>query len=374
MLTVDIKKSFGPAASRAAEPTGSSLERFGLDVQFTAPAGISILFGPSGSGKTSTLRCLAGIIRPDNGCILVNGSCLFDSERGIDVRIRDRGVGYVFQNPALFPHLTAQQNIEFGMTSPKSERRHKAGVLMDAFRISHTASRRPAQISGGEAQRVALARALAADPKFMLLDEPLSAIDETTKLDIIADLKTFNAELKLPVIYVTHSQDEALALGERVVVLDGGRVAALGEPLEVFLAPVSSAVARLTGVENMFEGRILAKDDRAGFMSVQIADAAGSSIVEVPLGTAAVGQPVKLALRAGDILLATEQPRHTSARNVFEGRVLSLEDKSNRVLVKAIGGVCWTASLTRQAVDELGLAKGVRIWVAFKTHSCYLLD
>ncbi|HEY6331018.1 MAG TPA: molybdenum ABC transporter ATP-binding protein [Blastocatellia bacterium] len=374
MLSVDIKKSFEQPASAATQDAGTAPKQFDLDIHFTAPAGISILFGPSGSGKTSTLRCLAGIIRPDRGRILVSGSCLFDSEHGIDMRIRDRGVGYVFQNPSLFPHLTAQQNIEFGMTFPKSERRRRASVLMDAFRIAHTASRHPAQISGGEAQRVALARALAADPKFMLLDEPLSAIDETTKLGIIADLKTINAELKLPVVYVTHSQDEAIALGERLIVLDRGRVAALGEPLEVLAAPVSSGVARLTGVENIFDGHILARNDRAGFMSVQISDASGSSIVDVPLGTGAVGQHVKVALRAGDILLATEEPRHTSARNVLEARILTLEDKSDRVLVKALGGVCWTASLTRQAVEELGLASGVRIWLAFKTHSCYLLD
>jgi len=379
MLSADIQKAFGSLARQPGNGGGGDRgaqfsAQFSLDVQFEAPSGITILFGSSGSGKTSTLNCLAGILSPDRGRIVVNNSCLFDSSRRIDVKMRDRGVGYVFQNLALFPHLTARDNVEFGMTLPPPERKRKALAMMEAFRISHTESRKPAHISGGEAQRVALARALAADPKFLLLDEPLSAIDESTKFGIIADLKEINAELKLPIIYVTHSRNEAVALGERVVVFENGRVSAVGEPLEVFDVPLSHSIARLTGVENIFEGRIAAKNIEAGFMLVQVSDRSGSCLIDVPLGRREVGDSVTLAVRAGDILLATEEPRYTSARNVLKGSITELEAEADRIMLRVLSGVNWTVWVTRQAVDELKLGRGLTVWLAFKTHSSYLLD
>jgi molybdate transport system ATP-binding protein len=377
MLFVDILKELGSPGGPPSRPPVTKFggDRFELNVKFEAASGITILFGASGAGKTSTLKCLAGVLRPDSGRILADGSCLFDSSRGIDVKIRERRAGYVFQNLALFPHLTALDNVQFGIKkASRAQRKGKALALMEAFGISHVAARRPAQISGGEAQRVALARALAADPLFLLLDEPLSSIDEATKLGIIADIKAVNGDLKLPIIYVTHSRDEAITLGERVVVFEQGRVAAIGEPIEVFGAPVSSTVARLTGVENIFDGRVMARNEAWGFMSVQVSDGAGSCVVEAPLGNFAPGEPLLLALRSGDILLATEEPRHTSARNVFCGQISELEQREGRILVKIVSGVTWIASVTRQAADELGLIAGANVWIAFKAHSCYLLD
>ncbi len=156
MLSVKIKKRLGNT-----ERSDSAVDGFLLDVEISAQPGVTILFGASGSGKTTTLKSIAGIIRPDEGIIKINGDTLFDSERAIDLKIRQRGVGYVFQNLALFPHLSARDNVEFGMTDqPKSERRKRAVAMMEALRIEHTASRKPRDISGGEAQRVALARAL----------------------------------------------------------------------------------------------------------------------------------------------------------------------------------------------------------------------
>jgi len=225
-LAVEIKKQLGkvmPVNERARRSGDVVSNRkpddgFALDVKFNASPGVTILFGASGSGKTTTLKSIAGLIRPDAGRIEVDGSTLFDSSQAINLPIRKRRVGYVFQNLALFPHLTARENIEFGMADvPRAERYQRAGAMMRAFKIEHTASRKPRDISGGEAQRVALARALSSGPRILLLDEPLSAIDEATKLAIIADLKAINRELRLPILYVTHSREEAVALGERLI-------------------------------------------------------------------------------------------------------------------------------------------------------------
>lgn len=370
MLSVKIKKRLSNL-----ERGDSAVDGFLLDVAFGAQPGVTILFGASGSGKTMTLKSIAGIIRPDEGIIKINGDTLFDSERAIDLKIRRRGVGYVFQNLALFPHLSARENVEFGMTDrPKSERRKRAVRMMEAMRIEHTANRKPHNISGGEAQRVALARALSCRPEILLLDEPLSAIDEATKHGIISDLKSINRELRLPIIYVTHSREEAITLGERVIVYERGRIVTEGEPLEVFGTPITASVARLTGVENIFEGRIVAKNESGGTMAVEITGETGACRIEVPFGIESEPAQVKVAVPSGDILLATEEPRSTSARNRLRGRITAIEDKGNRTIVSVTSGVVWRASVTRQAVSELDLSNGKEVWLAFKTHSCYLLD
>jgi molybdate transport system ATP-binding protein len=382
-LAVNIKKQLGKAAHADEEvmrDPDAALNRnagegFTLDIEFAAPPGVTILFGASGSGKTTTLKSIAGIIRPDAGRIEVDGCTLYDSTQAINLPIRKRRVGYVFQNLALFPHLTARENIEFGMTDvPRAERHERAAAMMRAFKIEHTATRKPRAISGGEAQRVALARALSSGPRLLLLDEPLSAIDETTKLAIIADLKAINRELRLPILYVTHSREEAITLGERLIVYDRGRIIAAGEPLEVFSAPVRSSVARLSGIENIFEGRVVAKNEAGGSMRVEIANETGVCRIEVPLGAEQEGAGVRVAVPAGDILLALEELRATSARNRLCGYVTSIEDKGHLTVVSVQSGVIWRASLTRQAVHELNLAAGREVWIAFKTHSCYLLD
>jgi molybdate transport system ATP-binding protein len=379
-LSVKIRKTLGSQndARRAASveyrgdaPSG----RFELDIEFEAPSGFAILYGASGSGKTTTLKSISGIVRPDAGRISIGEEMLFDAERRLDLPIRKRGVGYVFQDLALFPHLTVRGNVEFGMSDiPHRDRRVRAENMMDALRISHTARRKPREISGGEAQRVALARALSCKPRILLLDEPLSAIDEATKLGIISDLKSINRELRLPILYVTHNREEAISLGESVIVFEGGRVVARGEPLKVFGAPVTASVARLTGIENIFAGRVVARSESGGTMTVEISDESGRCLVDVPFGNQAEGERVTVAVPSGDILLATEEPRSTSLRNRLRGRISSIDDKVNRTVVSVQSGVIWNASVTRQAVKELSLSEGGEVWLAFKTHSCYLLD
>ena len=367
MLNARIRKAF--AAGR--EPGA----RFTLNVDFGAPPGVTILFGASGAGKTQTLKAVAGLVRPDQGLIAVGGQTLFDSARGVDVPVSRRRVGYVFQNLALFPHMTALENVEFAVRGlGRRERRERALQLLERFHVGHAARRRPRAVSGGEAQRVALARALASGPRLLLLDEPLSALDEAIKLDIIADLKEMNRSLRLPILYVTHSREEALSLGERALVIERGRVVAEGEPHEVFGAPVKASVARLTGVENIFEAVVLERSAEAGTMTVRVGGEGEGCRIEVPLGTRREGERVVVAVRSGDVWLATEGPRGVSARNILGGRVESIEERGEQTLVRVRSGVVWVASLTRQSVRELQLAAGKEVWLAFKTYSCRVLD
>jgi molybdate transport system ATP-binding protein len=213
-LKAKIKKTFA---------TGK-LRRFGIDVEFAAPAGVTVIFGPSGSGKTTILQCLAGLLPPDEGLISIAGDTIFDSSRSLDLPPQRRRVGYVFQDLALFPHMTAAENIAFGIRVNESRREEMVHDALERFSIAHVAAHRPGEISGGERQRVALARALVIQPRILLLDEPFSALDDALKLEIIADLKQWLEQHQIPVLFVTHDRSEATALGNRMLVLNEGKL------------------------------------------------------------------------------------------------------------------------------------------------------
>jgi molybdate transport system ATP-binding protein len=210
---------------------------FDLNTTFSIQPGFTLLFGVSGAGKTTLLNCIAGLTRPDAGAITLGGRRLFDSTVGIDVAVPERHVGYVFQTLALFPHCTAEGNIRYGIVDqPEVEQRERTGEIMESFRISHVAQRRPGQISGGERQRVALARSLVTEPELLLLDEPLTGLDRTTKLAIVEDLGHWNQGRQIPVLFVTHSSAEARLLAQRALVLANGRIIGAGN-VEDILGP-----------------------------------------------------------------------------------------------------------------------------------------
>ena len=199
---------------------------FALDIEFEAPPGVTVLFGPSGSGKSTTLAAIAGLVKLKGGKIALGNEVWFDSVSRVGIAVHQRRIAYVFQSLALFPHMTAAQNVAYGMTreSPRAARRERAVALLTRFRVEHLADRRPPTFSGGEAQRVALARALATSPRVVLLDEPFSALDRDLRRELVTDLGEFVRELGVPVLFVTHHRQEARALGERVVLFDRGRV------------------------------------------------------------------------------------------------------------------------------------------------------
>ena len=347
-------------------------DAFTLEVSFAAPAGITMLFGPSGAGKTTLLDCIAGLITPDAGRIAIAGAVLFDSVEGANLAVRQRRVAYVFQDLALFPHLTVEENLGYGLNHlAAEERRRRIDAALGSFRIAALRARRPREISGGEAQRTALARALVTEPRALLLDEPLSALDAAVKAAIVADLRTWNDAHRIPVLYVTHSREELFALGERMVALEQDRVLAEGDPHQVLRAPRHETLARAAGFENIFAATVTALHEDLGTMTCRLG--AGSAQLEVPLGQAAVDDTVRVAIRAGDILLATAPPQALSARNVLAGRIVSLKRRDVTVVARVDCGVEMEVHLTPGAQRSLALEPGQPVWLVLKVYSCHLL-
>jgi molybdate transport system ATP-binding protein len=345
---------------------------FTLEVEFSAEAGITILFGASGAGKTTVLECLAGFANADAGRIKLGHDVLFNSSSGENLAPQRRGIGYVFQDLALFPHLSVRGNVEYGLHRlARAERSRRSQHILETFRIGGLADRRPREISGGERQRVALARALVTDPRALLLDEPLAALDAPTKSRIIDDLRQWNQTHSIPILYVTHSREEVFALGDQVMVLEAGRVIASGAPHAVFSAPRVESVAQLVGFENIFRSVVESIHEERGTMTCHLED--GSVQLETPLLRAQVGQTFQIGIRAGDILLANQPPAGLSARNVLPGRLLSLQRCDAVVMASVDCGAVFTVQLTLAARDALVLAPGGNVWLIVKTHSCHLL-
>jgi molybdate transport system ATP-binding protein len=361
LLSVQIHKTL----SRNHSP-------FTLDLSFDTGSGFTILFGASGAGKTTLLDCIAGLITPERGKIRVGERLWFDRDVGLNLPVQSRRIGYVFQDLALFPHLSVEQNLAYGIASvPWEERVNRISHILESFRIPHLRSRKPQQISGGERQRVALARALVTDPSVLLLDEPLSALDAPTKSAIIDDLRVWNAAHGIPILYVTHSRDEVFALGEQVLVMERGRLVAQGTPHEVMTAPLQETVAQLVGFENIFDAEVISIHPARGTMTCRIANR--NLELETPLVRAEVGVTLRVGIGAGDILLASVQPVGLSARNLIPGRVVSLEQRDMIVAAIVDCGVPMEVKLTLAARDDLRLQPGKEVWLIVKTHSCHLM-
>jgi molybdate transport system ATP-binding protein len=370
ILSARVRRSF-PAAEHG----------FSLDVEFSAAPGFTILFGPSGSGKTTLLDCVAGLATPDAGRIVVGERALFDAGSRLDVPVAKRGVAYVLQDLALFPHLTVEQNTEYGLAHlPRLERRQRGAAMLQEFRIDQVRQQRPAEISGGERQRVALARALVTDPRVLLLDEPLAALDAPTKSKILDDLRRWNQAHGIPILYVTHTREEVMALGERVLVMEEGRIIAQGTPHEVLTAPLQETVAQLAGFENIFDASVESVHEDRGTMLCRIMTSClpggredRSVLLETPLIRAEAGSGLRVGIRAGDILLAVAMPVGLSARNILAGRLTSLERRDMIISARVDCGVEVEVHLTLAARDALDLAEGDDVWLVIKTHSCYLM-
>lgn len=346
---------------------------FVLDVSVKVPAGITILFGPSGAGKSTLLDCVAGLVRPEGGRIALGEKILFDMDTRVDLPPQRREMGYLFQSAALFPHMSVEENVAYGLDRvPVDVRQEHVTEILKAFRVGDLQARKPGEISGGEAQRVALARALVTEPRALLLDEPLTGLDAELKSAIVDDLRAWNAAKRIPILYVTHSREEVDALGERVIALENGQVVSSGAPMDVLDAPRRKRLAQAAGFENLLAGTVLDLREADGVMRVRLGETVCE--IEVPLGYAAVGTRVRVAIRAGDILLATEQPRGLSARNVMEGKITSLERRGTMVIARVDCGVTFLAHVTPGAVRSLELTAGQKVWLVLKTHSCHVVD
>jgi molybdate transport system ATP-binding protein len=297
VIRVDIQKRLGS---------------FALDVAFEADRETVVLFGHSGSGKSVSLAAIAGLLRPDSGRIEVGGRAVFDSAAGIDLPPQRRNVGYVVQQLALFPHLTAAQNIEYGLVgASKDERRRRVAELVALLSLEGLEGRLPRQLSGGQQQRVALARALARPVDALLLDEPFSALDEALRGDLRRELLRLRSDLDVPVVFVTHDLREAYLLGDRIAVIDGGRLLQFAPREDVFQRPHSRRVAELTGVRNIFEGHA----------DGQLVVVDGLPLhAEVP--EAATGE-VDVAIRAERCNLRRFDPRNELPENCYVARIIA---------------------------------------------------
>ena len=337
---------------------------------FTLEAGLSVgdhsvmvLVGESGSGKTTLLRLLAGLAHPDEGRIEVDGEIWFDGAAGRRLPAARRAVGYVAQDYALFPHLTAAENVAFGLRAQGVAGREiarRAAATLERLGIAALARRKANELSGGQQQRVALARALVLDPRVLLLDEPLSALDAQTRRTIRGELRRLLAELPCTTLYVTHSTAEALALGERITVLEDGRVSQSGSREDLMRHPRSPYVAEFLGV-NFFRGSLAVRADGAG---ARIALPQG----ELQIADDPTAGGVTVVVHPREITLAIERPRGT-ARNVFAGPIDELVPEppsGDLVRVSLATTPPLIAEVTREAVEALGLVPGLEVFASFK--------
>jgi molybdate transport system ATP-binding protein len=320
-----------------------------LDVKLEARAGeVTVLLGPNGAGKSTVLAVLAGLVRPDHGTIRLAGEVLDD------VPVRRRGVGFVFQDYLLFPRMSAVDNVAFGLTAKgvsRSVARQQAAKWLERLGVSELAQHRPAQLSGGQAQRVALARALATEPRMLLLDEPLAALDAGTRAIVRADLRRHLSAYTGCALVVTHDPIDAMVLGNRVIVLENGRVVQRGTPTDVARHPRTHYVARLVGL-NLVRGTATGRDVLlpSGARVVLAHPASGDTLAAFPPGA----------------VVLHRRPPEGSARNVWPGSVATLETHGDLVRVAVVGTVPLLADVTAGAVAELQLAPGEPVWASVK--------
>ena len=336
---------------------------FRLDASFQTGPGITVLFGASGAGKSTLIQVILGALRPARGHIVVAGRTLFDADRPLHLPVHLRQVGIVFQDALLFPHLSARDNVAFGLTGP--DRRGRADALLGRVGAETLSARMPAELSGGERQRVALARALAAEPAALLLDEPFSALDAAAREGLGTLLIDLQRSSGVPFLHVTHDIGEALRLGHTLIVMDEGRIVQSGAPADVTCRPTSAAAARAVGTENLFTGTVRRNFPEEGYSEVDL----GGTLVETGLLPLPEGSRVALGLRAEDVLLATSAIRGTSARNVIAGRVEEVHERGVRVELRIATPVPFRVIVTHAARRELVLEPGTGLFLLVKANA-----
>lgn len=342
---------------------------FSVDARFTAPApGITALFGRSGAGKSTLMHLLAGLTKPDAGAVELDGERLYDSARDIDVPAQARRIGYVFQDLRLFPHLSVAANLDYGLRrAGRGAVRIPLARVVDLLGLSDLLQRRTWQLSGGERQRVALGRALLAQPRLLLLDEPLSAIDAARRHDLLPYFERLRDQLALPMILVTHRFEDVVRLATHVVLLEAGRVLAQGDLPTVSLRGELGTLLGPDGVGAVVEGRVESIDAAEGLAAVRL----GTGRLLVQAESLRTGELVRMQLLARDLILATAPPQGLSVRNQLRGTVTGLQREATHYVLVSVdaGGVPLLARVTEAAVRELQLHQGQELWVLVKAVS-----
>lgn len=348
---------------------------FTLDANFEAPTpGVVALFGRSGCGKTTTIDIISGLLAADEAHIELDGEVLEDTGAG-GVPPEQRRIGYVFQDGRLFPHMSVLRNLRYGMTraarqvhaSPAADQQIELESIISLLGLEQLLQRRPYQLSGGERQRVSLGRALLSQPRMLLLDEPLAALDAARREEVLPYLEKLRDHFSIPMVYVSHQFDEVLRLATHVVLMDAGRVLAQGALNEVSLLPALRDIVGPDSVGAVLDGVVTAVDAFGGMADLRV----GNGVLNVSVRGVAVDERVRVQLLARDIILAVEAPRGLSVRNELRGVVVELvEDEDEAVLVTVdVGDAHVLSRVTRSAVGALGLRPGMRVWVLVKAVS-----
>lgn len=339
---------------------------FSLDLAFAAPPGVTALFGQSGAGKTSIVNAIAGLLRPDQGRISLDGTVLLDTAHSVAIPPHKRRIGYVFQEGRLFPHLTVRQNITYGAWFAGRSTTADTARIVELMAIGALLARRPGTLSGGEKQRVALARAILSQPRMLLMDEPLSALDDARKAEVLPYLERLRDETRLPILYVSHSAAEIARLATTVVLIDQGRLVLAGPAAQILSDPAAGATfgPRETGA--ILTARVMGHDpDGLSQLS-----ASGGSLW-LPQVTARVGATLRIRILAQDVMLALNRPTAISALNMLPCVVREvLTDTGPSVLVQlTCASDTVLARITRRSADALALVPGTPVYAIIKAVS-----
>jgi molybdate transport system ATP-binding protein len=342
------------------------LGTFTLDAAFEAAGGLTALFGRSGAGKTSLVNIIGGLLRPDRGRVVINGRVLIDTAQRVFVPRHRRRVGYVFQEPRLFPHLTVRQNLLYGRWfTPTAERRESLEPVIELLGLGALLDRGPALLSGGEKQRVAIGRALLASPQLLLMDEPLASLDETRKSEILPYIERLRDENRVPIVYVSHSVPEVTRLATTMVLLSDGKVAATGALSDIMgrvdLVPLTGRYE----AGAVLEMRVAAHDE--AYQLTTLRSAAGE--LRVPRIDIGIGATLRVRVRARDVVLGLKAPEELSALNVLSGRIAEIGTFDGPVVDVRVdlNGETLLARVTRLTIDRLGLAHGRPVFAIIKT-------
>lgn len=355
-VEVDIEKTYLQAKK----------SEFSLKAYFSLDNELAVLFGPSGAGKTLTLHAIAGLVNPDKGRISVNGRAHFDSERNINLCPQERRVGYVFQNYALFPHLTVEENISFGL-----KKREDLKEILAFFEIDGLEKRYPSQLSGGQQQRVALSRALITKPEVLLLDEPFSALDHATRLRLRLDLKKIQSRYAIPMLMITHNPVEAYTMADTLIVYKHGEVEQIGKPKEIFNKPKSIGVAKLVGINNIFKGKVIdISENDALIQSLE-----KIKIVASKVANSKKGEEITWCIRADQVMVLREDKSlgKAVAENLFSGKIIEIIPKGMSYLLFFEGALNLEIEIPAHAFERLNLETGKIIRVSLKKSAIHIM-
>ena len=350
-LTVDIRHRLGA---------------FALDASFESDGGVTALFGRSGSGKTSLIRIIAGLIRPDQGQVTLDGTVLADMPGGKFIPAHRRRFGYVFQEARLFPHLSVRRNLTYGRWfAPRGEIGDSLDRIVDMLGIAPLLDRPPGKLSGGEKQRVAIGRALLSAPHLLLMDEPLAALDEERKAEILPYLERLRDEIGIPIIYVSHSIAEVARLASKVVILREGRVDAVGSPVEVLSRPTAARGAERREAGALLEGRVEAISSPHNLSTIALKTRA----LLVPGIAQPIGRTVRVHIPARDVMLATARPEGLSALNILAGTVSAIGSAADGTLEVSVdcGGDTVLSRITLLSAERLNIGIGAPVYAVIKT-------